>query len=377
MYLPSKYNKSEEQTNGLKMKIASFDIGIKNMAYCIFDITPEGWTVIDWNVVDLLDSASTTQNTVCSCLGNSTKTSTAKPKTKTKSKNAKLIEKEVFSSNKTCGKKAKYYKENVETHTTDYFCEKHAKTHTQYVMPSKEYTLAYLRKQKIDCIIELYERLCVSGIPEPNDGKKRLNKPEMIESIMKYYNSRLFSEIPVTQKNANNTNLIQIGWSIRHSFESSPYFADITHIVIENQISPIATRMKTIQGMLSQYFIMKSTLENPVEIVFVSSSNKLRLGEPANKPAKELEQPNPSTIENRLIENSLPVSTNMNYKQHKKDSVSLCYRFIESNTELSKWTVTMKVSKKDDLADCFLQGVWFLSNRNIITCAENLKINIV
>ena len=37
----------------------------------------------------------------------------------------------------------------------------------------------------------------------------------------------------------------------------------------------------------------------------------------------------------------------------------------------------MKVAKKDDLADCFLQGVWFMSNRNIITCAENLKINIV
>ena len=31
-----------------------------------------------------------------------------------------------------------------------------------------------------------------------------------------------------------------------------------THVIIENQISPIANRMKTIQGMITQYFIMKN-----------------------------------------------------------------------------------------------------------------------
>ena len=375
------------------MKLASFDIGIKNMAYCIFDITPEGWSIVDWNVVDLLDSAPTTRNTVCGCLLHSAKT----PKTaNTKGKNHKSTEKGPSSANKPCGKKAKYYKENADTQTTDYFCEKHAKTQTHYVIPSKEYTLAHLRKQKVDGIVELYERLCVSGIPETNSAKKHPTKPEMIESIMKYYTSRLFSEIPVTKKNANDANLIQIGWAIRRSFDSSSHFAGITHVVIENQISPIATRMKTIQGMLAQYFIMKSTLENPVEIVFVSSSNKLRVGEPASNPKKtkktEEIDPHPSNLENRLIEFSYetpnvvspgilqsppPVSANPNYKQHKTDGVALCSRFIESNTELSKWSGTMKVTKKDDLADCFLQGVWVLSNRNIITCAENLKINIV
>ena len=32
---------------------------------------------------------------------------------------------------------------------------------------------------------------------------------------------------------------------------------DIDTVIIENQISPIANRMKTLQGMIAQYFIMK------------------------------------------------------------------------------------------------------------------------
>jgi len=370
-----------------QLKIASFDIGIKNMAYCIFDVTPDRdgcWSIVDWNVVDLLETTNIniTQNTkmVCGCLLNSSKAKT-KPKEKDFSKELSAI--------KNCGKKAKYSKitgETASTTTTNYFCEKHAKNETQYLLPSKEYTLAHLRKQKVDGIVELYEQFCLSGV----SNKKYPNKPEMIDSIMKYYTSRLFSEIPVAKKNANDANLIQIGWAIRRIFESCSHFANITHVVIENQISPIASRMKTIQGMLAQYFIMKSTLALPVEIVFVSSSNKLRLGDTTihqtkQKPSKNQSNKNKENetpkdfVENQLItETPSPLSTNPNYKQHKKDGVALCSRFIESNIELSKWSTLMhNNAKKDDLADCFLQGVWFLSNRNIITCAENLKINIV
>ena len=50
-------------------------------------------------------------------------------------------------------------------------------------------------------------------------------------------------------------------------------FTDITHVVIENQLSPIANRMKTIQGMLAQYFIM---IDENIDIQFISSSNKLK-----------------------------------------------------------------------------------------------------
>jgi hypothetical protein len=391
------------------MKIASFDIGIKNMAYCIFETTSltTSWEIIDWDVLDLItQEPSTTSQYVCGCA--------LSEKTK-KSKN---------TLEKTCGKKAKYYTslpkaneflpkaneflptadtslpKEAEANTYVAFCEKHAKTQTEYLIPSKEYTLTYLRKQSVGQIQELYKSLGISGLATTSFP----NKPEMIDAINQHYTSRLFSEIRKSKSNANDANLIHIGWAIRKLFDNCPHFQDIHKVVIENQISPIATRMKTIQGMLAQYFIMKSSLENPIEIVFVSSANKLRVLKNKDvNPPKVLPQSdvpeNVRTLELRsnvrvrgilseavseavskaVVEDlsSQVIVRTPKYKQNKKDGVALCNQYIGANPCLAKWSTKMTVSKKDDLADCFLQGVWFLSNRNIITCAENLKINIV
>ena len=51
------------------------------------------------------------------------------------------------------------------------------------------------------------------------------------------------------------------------------HFSSLTHVIIENQISRIAMRMKSLQGMIAQYFI---DIDCP-EIKFVSSKNKLKL----------------------------------------------------------------------------------------------------
>ena len=59
----------------------------------------------------------------------------------------------------------------------------------------------------------------------------------------------------------------------REILNENEFTKTITHVLIENQISPIATRMKTLQGMLTQYYI--DHLEN-VDITFVSSVNKLK-----------------------------------------------------------------------------------------------------
>ena len=52
----------------------------------------------------------------------------------------------------------------------------------------------------------------------------------------------------------------------------NPLMPTRTHVIIENQIRPIANRMKTVQGMLAQHFI---TIQIPF-IDFVSSGNKLK-----------------------------------------------------------------------------------------------------
>ena len=48
------------------MKLVSFDVGIKNMAYCLFDISGESIKVDDWNVINLMPDANK-QVILCTC----------------------------------------------------------------------------------------------------------------------------------------------------------------------------------------------------------------------------------------------------------------------------------------------------------------------
>ena len=154
--------------------------------------------------------------------------------------------------------------------------------------------------------------------------------------------------------------LIEIGKNMKKELDKVN-FDDIQHIVIENQLSPLASRMKTIQGMLAQYFIMK--YENS-SIHFVSSANKLKQFEDKNKSKKDIE------IKNKI-------STNPNYKEHKKDGIFYTKEIIDKNEFFKNWKEKMNTRKKDDLADCFLQGLWFFKQQNIILYADDLKIKIV
>ena len=51
------------------------------------------------------------------------------------------------------------------------------------------------------------------------------------------------------KKKAGDVDLIDIGKNMKAELDKF-VFDDIQHVVIENQLSPLASRMKTIQGML-------------------------------------------------------------------------------------------------------------------------------
>ena len=36
--------------------ILSFDVGIKNLAYCLIDTSENAWHILDWNVIDCTSS---------------------------------------------------------------------------------------------------------------------------------------------------------------------------------------------------------------------------------------------------------------------------------------------------------------------------------
>jgi hypothetical protein len=292
-------------------RIVSFDVGIKNMAYCIFDVSGDKFSIEDWNVLNLMNEAPETK--FCNIQLEEKK----KPK-----KNEVVIP-------KICNKKAKFEKDG------NCYCEKHAKT-SAFLIPNKECSLSQIKKLKLENLIEFANKYKI-----PYDiGTNKKNLLIMVITFMEKHSLKTISSI---KTNAGELDLITIGKNLKKELNQLNAMNNITHVVIENQISPIATRMKTIQGMLAQYFIMSY---DTVYIDFVSSSCKL----------KGLEKQN-TDVENK-------------YQQHKKDAVYHCKQILEKENFV-EWIHVLDTKKRDDLADCFLQGIWFLQNK-VSKCNKQL-----
>ena len=133
---------------------------------------------------------------------------------------------------------------------------------------------------------------------------------------------------------ANDMDLIQIGIAMRKALDTElkDHLSSLTNIIIENQISPIANRMKTLQGMLAQYFIM----HDKTQIAFISAANKLK-----------------------VVEADIATDTST-YAARKKEGIHITLKLL--NERYPEWLAHFSQhKKKDDLADAFLQGNWFLS----------------
>jgi len=311
--------------------VVSFDIGIKNLAYCIFSIGQEGISVAGWGIVNLAlqDAVVKPQ---CNCA---------------KAKGGAL-----------CLKTATYkYGEDQR------FCLTHAKSSGK-LLPTKELSAAAHKKLKLDELTALCTKYGI-GIG-PTD-----KKPDVLAKVVAHFAARTLEPIVVAKsKNANQIHLVEIGKRIKAQFDAVFANCEPTHVILENQISPIAGRMNTIQGMVAQYFIMRDANDR-LAIDFISSSGKLK-----GFTDKALALP---TADKALALPTTDKAQETNtYKDHKRDGIAFCYQFMAANGGLATFRHIIEAApKKDDLADCFLQGIYYLKRENIIITSENLEINIV
>ena len=244
------------------------------------------------------------------------------------------------TESKICNKKAKYC---IHEH---YYCEKHAKMNNNYILPNKKFSNQSLKKLKNEELMKICEDFKILSSEEIKDS--HLLKKDILNKMSIYFENNSYKNINNFKKtSANDVDLISIGKKMKILLNNIHNIDEITHVIIENQISPIANRMKTIQGMLSQYFIMKN---DNIQIFFVSSSNKLK--------------ENKNKLQNTTNNTSIN-STNINekYKENKKNGILLCSQILDENQNFHNWKHILASGKKDDLSDCFLQGLWFIKNR--------------
>ena len=206
--------------------------------------------------------------------------------------------------------------------------------------------------------------------PQPPATSPLPSKDELIQRIDTFLKEKCLEWIiPSREQSADEINLVDIGKSMKRQLDEID-MSDITHVVIENQISPIASRMKTIQGMLAQYFIMRFDTLSPLHIEFVSSTNKLKLFR-RNGEGKQKEKTE------KIGDIDTPPKAAASYKENKINSIFYCSQILQKNSILESWRTRLDTKKKDDYADCFLQGLWYFHHKNILSVAEDLKINVL
>jgi hypothetical protein len=191
------------------------------------------------------------------------------------------------------------------------------------------------------------------------------------------------------QTQASTVSLVFVGYSLMKQFDELFYNENcpdqnknkIDAVVIENQISPIANRMKTVQGMITQYFLMRGVDKD--YIIYFSSVQKLKVA-PYHFIFHDTSEKNPGD------DDADEVDDIQTYDDRKKAGVA-CVRKILAGSSTTSSSSSMTGSnsspftihskecthssaklcscwlhrfeshkKKDDMADSFLQGLSYI-----------------
>jgi len=235
------------------VKIASFDIGIANLAYCILDSPEKGiYHIVHWDVIDIANPH--VSNKICEGF--------------TKAKNKS-------SEPKKCTRKAIHIIDNT------HYCQLHNPDKKKYPIP---------KKRKVKSISQ--ENLCIAMCKE---------------------------------------------------LDSRPELLGVDHVYLENQPSKNPS-MKNLSQMIYNYFIIRGIVD-PTEpqlkhVKFISAKHKLKV------------YTGPAVV----------TTLKGKYSQRKQLGKIYC-RYILENCETPQTdfiTLFDSHGKKDDLADCYLQGLYIL-----------------
>lgn len=295
--------------------ILSWDVGIKNLAYCIIQKNELKFKILDWGVINLVDDTQLCQFTL--------------------------------RGGETCKSSAKYRL----FHSEEKIFENHENgicvctTHKSKIEPCLE-TVKNLKKCKIQKNYVCVECETVATCKILNidydycwcDSHKK--KGEMFAKKLKVKK--------IVTTNCAKKPIQVLAEKLVTKLDEHDIFMNVDEVIIENQPSLINMTMKTISSFLYMYFVKTGIVDKKNNskinaINFISPSNKLKVAEEnTNDILKKTE-------------------TTKVYKMTKKLGVKYCEALLDENDK----KIFSEFKKKDDPADAFLAGLKYLFNNDL------------
>ena len=291
-----------EITNSTK-KILSFDVGIKNLAYCLMEKKTDGTNydlnIKKWNIINLVEDRD-----LC---------------------------KYKLRTGNFCGKIARFQMKTTSD-TSLVLCNAHKDKCKVEVTETEKFKCVHT-KCNLNCKYNILNNSEWSWCDKhQKDSKKVLTQ---------------FKAKKITGQNCSQQPIQELAQKLFTKLDSEKDLIQVDEILIENQPSLKNPNMKTIASILYSYFVMRGIVDkdrthSPINFVkFISPSNKLKVDKSVT-----LDKLNKAKDQKEY------------YDITKGLGKIYCTTLIKD----SEKHFLAAHAKQDDLCDCFLQGFQYLFN---------------
>lgn len=210
--------------------------------------------------------------------------------------------------------------------------------------------LAYCVMSYINNEIEVYDWGIISlanGNPKMKCAKKMKSSGAKCTRSAFYKNDKGKGECKMHGEKTNNRNVtvaniteFELKSMLFKILDSNPIFINVSDVLIEMQPNKAQEKIKGVSHALFDYYVLRGTIDNNIiydEIKFINAKNKL------------------------TVYDGPPLSCTLKtqYARNKWYAIRYCRWILKDHVGLINFFETYG-SKKDDLADCFLQGLWYL-----------------
>lgn len=301
------------------MRLLSWDVGIINLSYCLIEYNKKSetsglsWKIIDWDIINL------TNRDKMKCF--------------------------------QCGVNPSFIQQ-VDGCETIYTCKTHMKNVNTEVKDFDNY-----------CKIVECDKICQF------ESKKKCDKNIKYEftynsQVKHYCNNHAKSEYkkmskslelkPYKKKAVRDINLDELRLKLIRTLDDKPLLLTSNQVLIENQPTLKNPRMKAISSTIYDYYLIRGIVDKKITksnidlVKYMCPSNKLKIANDGDTQT--------------LVK--LKGQEAKTYKLTKALGIKYCKELISSDEEVKEnWLDHFNsYKKKDDMADSFLQGIYYVYN---------------